>query len=563
MKKVLALIVALMMIVSMIPVMAITTSAAEVDGDWMTYRSAGGYKEPEPGEEESYTPAPGYEYTDEGFHMISADYTGCTPFGTIQSREPVSVKDGVYMELRVDQYPYGGEKGTDDHWICFSIWDSEKIAPGNTLDYGQGWLSLCRTPGEGGSGSAQSFNSGNTGNGIWQHHGDVTITPELDADGKEIYTFEVVWDGSNYNIAICGVAVQGAANIASHLNGINPDGEFYIGVTFHSGAANQPIEATMLKFGTSKETAETPVGGDSKEPEENVNVKAEIADSNSIEVNQPCLLLDAQESSSKTSSMGTQGMTLTAQGDNSYRIDVNQLPGFHQWPIKNSLSYQAADFPVVAVFYHDPNEIFESCTLRYAAGDVMTADDVHIFNFSIYDENYDNNVLIYDEDEYYKCVIIDLREYLGEEMFTEAWTGRINSLRFDYGSMYTNGDPETDFFFIQYAGIFRSVEEAAVYANEYAQNTLNLGGPVEGDTNEADTDAETGDSVDTGDVNVDETVADTGAETTADTKKADKNDKDKDDKDEDKKSGCGATVLGSVAVLMSAAAAAVVLKKKD
>ena len=81
MKKVLALIVALMMIVSMIPVMAITTSAANVPGDWTTWRSAGGYKEPDEGEEPSYCPAPGYEYTDEGFHMTSADYTGHTPFG--------------------------------------------------------------------------------------------------------------------------------------------------------------------------------------------------------------------------------------------------------------------------------------------------------------------------------------------------------------------------------------------------------------------------------------------------------------------------------------------------
>ncbi len=566
MKKVLALIVALMMIVSMIPVMAITTSAA-VDGDWLTWRSAGGYKEPEEGEEPSYTPAPGYEYTSEGFHMISADYTGHTPFGTIQSRDKVSVKDGVYMELRVDQYPYGGENGTDDHWICFSLWDSQKIAPGNTTDYGQGWLALVRTPGEGGAGSAQSFNSGNTGNGIWQHHGDVSITPELDDNGKEIYTFEVIWDGSNYNIAICGVALQGAANIASHLNNVNADGEFYVGVTFHSGAASQPIEATMLKFGTSKDDAETPVGNDSAEPEENVSVPVDIIDSNTIETNKPCLLYDAQETSCKTSSIGTQGMSLTAQGDNAYRIDVHQLPGFHTWGMKRTLSYEAADFPVIAVFYYDPNEIFESCTLRYAAGNIMTADDVHIFNYSIWDENYDNNVIVYDEDEYYKCVIIDLREYLGEEMFNEAWNGRINNLRFDYNTMYTMGDPETDYFFMQYAGIFRSVEEAAIYANEYAvaQGIVEDGAvtdPVPGDS----TPVEPGDDTDEPG---ESTPVESGSESTpaeSDSTKdsaAESKSEKEEESTEEEKSGCGATVLGSVAVLLSAAAAAVVLKKKD
>ena len=45
MRKVLALIVAAMMIISMIPVMAITTSAADVEGDWTTYRAASEYPE--------------------------------------------------------------------------------------------------------------------------------------------------------------------------------------------------------------------------------------------------------------------------------------------------------------------------------------------------------------------------------------------------------------------------------------------------------------------------------------------------------------------------------------
>ena len=79
MKKVLALIIAAMMIVSMIPVMAITTSAADVEGDWITYRSAAGYEEPEEDDEPSYTPAPGYEYTDEGCVVLQPDWTDITP----------------------------------------------------------------------------------------------------------------------------------------------------------------------------------------------------------------------------------------------------------------------------------------------------------------------------------------------------------------------------------------------------------------------------------------------------------------------------------------------------
>ena len=404
MKKVLALIIAAMMIVSMIPVMAITTSAADVEGDWTTWRSAGGYEPPEEGEEEAYTPAPGFEYNDEGFHMTSANYANCTPFGTIQSKEPMSIKDGIYMELRVDQYAYAGEDGTADHWISFNLWDSAKIAPGNTDDYGSGWLSLCRTPGAGGAGSAQSFNSGT---GLWKHHGDANITPEVDENGKEIYTFEVAYDGTNYTISICGVPVLGTADITSHLDSLNADGEFYVGVTFHTGATGTNLEATMLKFGTSAEDAEKPIGSDSQAPEENPIVIADIADSSTIEAGKPCMIFDANETS-WGGKISTQHMTMEAQGNGAFKIMPTQVASFYMWSVKKSVSYEAADFPVVAILIEDPNEIFEAGVLRYCAGLNMTADDTYMLEYSIYDDN----CKFYGEDGEFTLMIIDLKELL-------------------------------------------------------------------------------------------------------------------------------------------------------
>ncbi len=547
MKKVLALIIAAMMIVSMIPVMAITTSAADVEGDWTTWRNAGGYKEPEPGEEESYTPAPGYEYTDEGFHMISADYTDITPWGTIQSKEKISIQDGVYMELRVDEYAYGGPKGTDDHWIAFSIWDSQKIAPGNTTDgYGQGWLDLTRTPGAGGAGSAQSFVCSDGASGF-AHKGDVTITPELDENGKEIYTFEVAYDGTNYTVSICGVAVAGSADITAKLNELDPNGEFYIGVSFHAGTPGTKLEATLLKFGTSKEDAETPVGSDSKLPEENINVKAPIADSNEIETNQPCLIFDARELC-HSGSIGTSGMALEAQGDNSYKILPETTVGYHLWSIRNSLSYEASDFPVIGIFVHDPNELFMSGTLRYCAGQNMTADNVHILNYSIYDEG----AKYWGDDEEYTFIVIDMKALLDEEAFADGWTGRIHSLRFDYADLYLSGDAEEDYFFMHYAGIFRSVEEAYAYQDAYAES-ISLGEAATEEPTEAPTQAP-------------ETEEPTEAPTTEDATNAPEagtNGEAKTEAGTQAEEGGCASVIGSAAVLMAAAAAAVVLKKKD
>ena len=553
MKKVLALIIAAMMIISMIPVMAITSSAADVDGDWDTYRSAAGYEPPKEGEEESYTPAPGYEYTDEGFHMTSADYAGCTPFGTIQSKEKVALQDGVYMELRVDDYAYGGPKGTDDHWISFHIWDSHKIAPGNVTDYGQGWLSLNRTPGAGGAGTIQSFICSSEGAGQFWHQGDISATPVLDDEGKEIYTFEVSYDGSNYTISVCGVPVQGAANITNHLNNLDPNGEFYVGVTFHAGTPDTKIEATILKFGTSAEDASKPVGSDSELPEENVNVKAPIADPSTIETNMPCLLFDAAESS-HSGKMSTSGMELQAQGDNSYKIVPSVPTGYHLWSIRNSLSFDAADFPVIGVFVYDPNQIFETCTLRYCAGQNMTADNVHILNFSIYDDG----AKYYGENDEYTFMVVDMKALLDEEAFADGWTGRINSLRFDYNGLYINdpADPETDYFFMQYAGIFRSVEEAYAYQLAYS-DVMDFPENTQGET-EAPTEAPTDAPAEGTDAPAEGTDAPAeGTDAPAEGTQAPV-----ETAAPEKKGGCG-SVIGSVAVLLSAAAAAVVLKKKD
>ena len=555
MKKVLALIIAAMMIVSMIPVMAITTSAADVEGDWITYRSAAGYEEPEEDDEPSYTPAPGYEYTNEGFHMTSADYTGCTPFGTIQSKEKISIQDGVYMELRIDQYPYGGENGTADHWIAFSIWDSQKIAPGNVTDYGQGWLDLTRTPGAGGAGSAQSFVCSSEGAGTFGHKGDVSITPALDDNGKEVYTFEVSYDGTNYTISICGVPVQGGADITSHLNKLDPNGEFYIGVSFHSGVAGAPIEATMLKFGTSKDDAETPIGSDSADPEENINVTAPIADSNSIEANKPCLLFDATGSSWSGKLSGS-AMELTPQGDDSFKVEPSAAVGFHQWGIKRSLSYEASDFPVIGIFIHDPNQIFEAGVLRYSAGLNMSADDVHILNYSIYDDG----AKYWGDNDEYTFMVIDLKELLDEEAFAEGWNGRINSLRFDYSGLYLSDpvDPENDYFFFHYAGIFRSVEEAYAYQDAYAAK-INLGeASTEAPTEEPTQAPETEEPTQAPDEETNAPAGDEGTKAPEAGTKAPENET----KAPEKKGGCG-SVIGSVAVLLSAAAAAVVLKKRD
>ena len=176
--------------------------------------------------------------------------------------QPVDIREGLYLELRVDDYSYGGANNAD-HWISFHIWDNDRMIPGNTKDYGQGWLSLIRT----GSGkhTVQSIQSGYLQ--FEQLGGMDSITPATDQNGKNIYTLEIRYTGSGYKILVCGYEVGGCDVISQHLSTLNPNGEFYIGVTFHSGVQNGVCDATVLKFGSTKETATTPQGNEAVAPQ--------------------------------------------------------------------------------------------------------------------------------------------------------------------------------------------------------------------------------------------------------------------------------------------------------
>jgi len=133
---------AILLLLSMlaaVSVVAVITPAAAVECDWITLRQANDYHEvdPETGEEPPYQAAPGYTYTDEGFTTIPADYTGTCPYFNIRSKDKYDIRDGLYIQLRVDDFSYKGPDGNADEWVLFSLWDSENIAPGQS-GYGDG-----------------------------------------------------------------------------------------------------------------------------------------------------------------------------------------------------------------------------------------------------------------------------------------------------------------------------------------------------------------------------------------------------------------------------------------
>ncbi len=602
MRKLIALAVAIIMVVSMIPVMAFPTSAANADNMWTTYRTAADYTYNEDGSIDEtdldFKPAPGYEYTSDGFHTIPADYTDTTPFMTIQSKEAVNLKDGVYFEVRTDDFSYGGEPteakpfGEQDNWVAFSIWNQAKIAPGST-EYGQGWLCLIRHT-TATTADVQSFVTTDKSFAL-QGSTSLDTNAAMDSEGDITYKLGVSFDGENYTITVNGVAVSGTAMINNLFKKLDPEGtgNFYVGITYHSGVVDGVAEATVTKFGTSEATAETPTGNETVQPEPNNLKVGEPRDPNEVPENEPALLFDAN-CTSHDGKIATQDMKMVAQGDGSYKVEGTNSVGFYQWVIDREITYMAEDFPVIAILIKDPNTIFSSFVLRYCAGKVMTANDIQIWTEGIYD---DDNVE-YDDGETF-LLVVDLKAVLTEvdeegnedtTKFEESWNGRIHALRFDtndLGVKVDEPDPESDFYYLMWAGFFRSVDEALAYTEAYMAKepegeTGDETGEVEGtDAGVEGTDAvvEGTDAVVEGtdaavegtDAAVEGTDAavegtDAAVEGTDAAEEGTKapaaaaTDAATDATEED--GGC-ASVIGAAAVLMAAAAAAVVLKKKD
>ncbi len=533
-KRILSVLVAAVMVLSMMPAMSFSTSAADIEGDWDTFRSGDTYEETD---EPTYAPAGGYEYTDEGFVMIGADYSNTTPFNTVQSKGKQAIKEGMYMEFRVDDYSYSGADGTADNWICLTIWNGQAPVPGNT-HYGAGWLCLIRDNGTvGGPVSLESYNTVAYEEGV--NAGAFTAlgannTPAgvpLDDQGREVYTFEVTHDGTSYTISVNGTAVLGSAELTAHLDGLDPNGEFYIGVTMMSTVKDGKAAMSILKYGTDKASATTPVGSDSKDPEENPNQPpAPIADPSTVEVNKPCILYDANTVSKPTEA---NQMNVSPKGDGSFHIEMTDANAFLFFSTKRTESYSAQDFPVIALLFRDCWA--SGGTIWYFSGDILSANGQYQTNWSAYDGE------VYGADEEYSFVLIDL---------TDLWAeGRINGFRLDF-----NGVGEDDRAFdLCYAAHFRSEEEAYAYNTAYLTEK---GISVDEDTGEETTEAATEPSEETtgGEgTPTPDTTPEAGSSAVTGTSTEQETDA--------SASGCASVVVGAGGLLLLAAAV-VVLRRK-
>ena len=535
MKKLLALVLCAVMVLAMIPAVTLTTSAAG-EGDWNVRRSPNDYDDPE-----NYCPAAGFYYDSEGFHTTAADYTNMGPFYAVVSKETYNMKEGFSMKFRIDDFSYKGESGNADEWISIAIGSTSNLTPGNgTNGWGSGVVTLNRGSGNG-STTVESFWSNEMdteGNGsAFSHQGSQEATLEVDEQGREIYTLDVSWDGSAYDIKVNGLTLSGMSTLSENLNNTVESGDFYVLITIQTGVTGGTAALSILEVNGS-----VPAGTESKDPEENVKVYGEKIDASTVAANQPALLFDATKTTF-SKDPDVQNCKVEAKGDNSYCFTPSTSSTFFNWGIKNKLTYDAADFPVFAMLLR--NTTCYGGAMYYMAGDTTSAGGSCLTSWSAYDNDYCEEDEI--GDDYYNLVVVDLGakdEDSGEALY-ETWTGRINGFRIDLNGM------EVDVAFdICYMGVFRSAEEAVAYKNAYLK--IDADATTEAPATETEPETTAAPADETTGATVDETTAapadDTKAAESA-TEKA-------------SESGCSSMIGGASAVVLAAVAAAVALKKK-
>ena len=252
------------------------------EGMWTTHQGINNYPSEDDDPDTVYPPESGYEYTSDGFTVIQPDWTNCIPFVTVSTKEAQSIKNGIYLKFRVDDYSYDGGYQADQ-WISLSLntgYENTGMLQPGSVEYGGGWLTLLRGHGDGLTTSIPHLTDPMTEDfgGSFTWVGSSSIPVEVDDQGREIYTLEITWNGYKYEIRINGVMQSNAAQITALLERLSPSGEFFVGVTMHTAVRGGSAGLTILEYGTSEATAVKPLGIDRKEPGENEIVPPPVID---------------------------------------------------------------------------------------------------------------------------------------------------------------------------------------------------------------------------------------------------------------------------------------------
>ncbi len=493
MKKILSALLVVAMLASMFAVFALPTAA--IEGQFDTHGRA---SHEEPGYDGNKGSIPGYKYTEDGFHMTTADWTTGRPFSHMSTKEKVDLKNGVYMQVRVDTFNYDA----DDKWFNFNIWSKPTIDEGSgDSKWGYGVQTIIRTS----AGTADKH--GTLNYTLWKikHFSDVGSTDFEDAgkaqvDGKNVLTLVVTYDpNTGYGVTINGMAAP--TNVIDYMNETYAeDSEAYIGFTMYSNKSGGEQSATILKFGETEATATKPMGDDSKPSEDHVIVYDPIADQSTVAEGQPAIIMSGDKANSQlkgTPSSAT-GSIVSITDDNLVKVvGTNKLSDCGVWNVKEDSSYDIQDFPVVLCLVKN----FCSCGTDLGECFGWEAANVYICTGSEIGPGNTNQVTAIDSSDpyfitnddgstdsyiyFYHDATNELKTTDEEGNEVGRFGGRINATRFDFEiDLQTPGANE---FEVVMQCFFRTVEDAEAYIETYLADQ----GWVEEEETDAPTDTET------------------------------------------------------------------------
>ena len=520
MKKLTSMMITIAMVLATLSLACMPVFAAEaVEGDWVTSRAGDAYEEGVT----DYTPASGYQYTTEGFQTIAPDFTNCNPYVQAHTKNAYNLKDpdadgkgnALSVKFTVTEFAYGGEYANKDEWIAITL-NSDPIAAQGNPAYGSGLCILIRGAGSGTATGQPHY--ADKENNLFSLFVQGQISPEINEKGQEVYSFSIRHDGTEYVMNLCGldfVDPTGALNTILDEQCANGA---YLGITLMTTEAETPASFVINEF-----QGAVPYGEDSAEPEANVKSFAEIADSSTVPAGQPAVKWDGKME--QFDKITVSHADYTVQDSGVVSLVANGNMPYITFMLKNEISYEASDFPILAVL--TKNCWASSGKFYYMSGKTLGCGADNELDFVI------------DEIELGEGWGLSLLDLTGDP----EWEGRINGIRCDFHDVdYT--DEEFAKFDVAYFGAFRSEEDAKQYANDYLIALLGKLPETDPPTTEEPTTEppETEAKTDAPETNVEGTEAQTEAPA---------------------KKGCGAVVAAPVVALVAIVGVAFVAKKKD
>ena len=538
MKRFLSLLLAVAMIVSTLIIVSLPASA--VEGDWMVYARKEQYRDDY--EDDEYVSVMGYEYTNEGFHTISPEfYAGQSPRGGLQTKSTYDLKEGVYMLIRVDEFSYDAP----DKWLNLNLWSEPmvELASSDAERDGYGVQTIMRPGNDGKFIQLEWYIEGFTQVQVSSAFQGVDM---YDEEGRALFELVVTYENNSFALTINGIAAP--QKVIDYMNETFVDMEAHLGMAFFHTKTLGDASFTVLKYGTTKETALTPSGDDKEAPVNYSLEVAEIADPSTVEDGKPAILINGSKDASD--SYTTAGKSSTGNSilneDNSVTYIASSSSVSVVYKPKNEVSYSIDDFPAVMMLVRN------LCTCGEEDGSCIACEEVTMYlvtgEFNSPDGDHCTPLYVC-----WEPIELDGDSYLyfytdmSDDFAPWDAEGRVNAVRMDFNGI-DYATPGLNQFDVCFVGFFRDMEDAEGYVYDY----LGVEKPAETEstTEEATTEApgETTDAT---------------TETTKAPEKTTGADSDDNTANDDENSGCGSVVgFGAVAMVTTIGAVAFVTFKK-